>query len=92
MADLNPEVWNALVQLMNGDIDVEQMTDEQLFQIAAAAQPAVARENLHRALTELNRRGLRFSDIGEVLGIHGATAARWAKPPAEDLRRRRATE
>lgn len=92
MTDLNPEVWNALVRVMSGDVDVENLSDAELLKLAAATRPDVARSTLHRALTELNRRGNRFSQIAEELDVHEATAARWAKPPAADLRRRKAGE
>lgn len=92
MADLNPEVLNALVRVMNGELDIETLTDEELLSLAAATRPDVARSTLHRALVELNNRGKRFAQIADDLGVHEATAARWAKPPSQDRRRRRGSE
>lgn len=92
VADLNPEVLNALVRVMNGELDIETLTDEELLSLAAATRPDVARSTLHRALVELNNRGKRFAQIADDLGVHEATAARWAKPPSQDRRRRRGSE
>lgn len=47
---------------------------------------------LAEVLTELNNRDHTFAELGKQLGIHEATAARWAKPPTEDRRRRRRGE
>lgn len=92
MADLTPEVLNALVRVMKGELDIETLTTDELYALASATRPDVARSTLHRALIELNNREERFAQIAERLGVHEATAARWAKPPGEDRRRRRAAE
>lgn len=89
MADTTDEVLNALVRLMNGDVDVDAMTKDQLYALATALIPDKARDLLHQALSRLNDEGETFAQIGEQLGVHEATAARWAKPPADDRRRRR---
>ena len=87
MASLTPEVIHALVQLARGELDMSERPKEDLYELAAAL--INARESLAQVLTELNDRGDNFAKIGETLGIHEATAARWAKPPTEDRRRRR---
>ena len=84
---MNPEVINALVRLMKGEYDVRGRDKEQLYELAEAL--INARQTLAKALSEINRQGDTFAQIGERLGLHEATASRWAKPPAEDLRRRR---
>lgn len=90
MTDLSPEVRNALVRLVNGDFDLDKLTDDQLFEIAKILRPDDARELLFRTLTLLyEERKYTFASIGDHLGVHEATASRWAKPPAEDRRRRR---
>lgn len=89
MTDLTPEVKNALVRLMTGEIDVRSLPKEDLYAIASALVPDKPRSLLHQALGALNDKGETFAQIAERLGVHEATAARWAKPPAEDRRRRR---
>jgi hypothetical protein len=84
---LTPEVLDALVKLMRREVDYDALDDEALFALAGAC--ATARETLYQVTTRLNDRGLTFAQIGEHLGVHEATASRWAKPPAEDRRRRR---
>ncbi|ALE77687.1 hypothetical protein WY02_03625 [Pseudonocardia sp. AL041005-10] len=88
MADLTPEVLNALVRVMNGELDVAGLTEEQLYALAEATRPDVARSTLYAVLVELNNRRIPFAEIGARLGVHEATASRWARPPAEDRRRR----
>ena len=72
---------------MKGEYDVRGQDKEQLYELAAVL--INARQTLAKTLAELNRQGDNFATIGDRLGIHEATASRWAKPPAEDLRRRR---
>jgi hypothetical protein len=66
---------------------VRDADTQQLYDVAASL--ISARTTLAEVLTEINRQGDTFAQIGERLGIHEATASRWAKPPAEDRRRRR---
>lgn len=80
MADeTNPEVLNALVRLMNGDTDLEQLDKAALYALAAAARGG--RLLLQRVVTELNRQGETFAEIGEHFGVAESTAYRWAKTP-----------
>lgn len=90
MADLTPEVMNALVRLMTGEIDVRSLPKEDLYALANALVPDKPRSLLYQTLAALNDKGETFAQIADRLGVHEATAARWAKPPAEDRRRRRA--
>lgn len=92
MADETPEVTHALVRLMKGEIDVRSLPNEELYALARGLLPDRPRSLLHQALSTLNDRGETFSQIGTHLGVHAATAARWAKPPTEDRRRRRDAE
>ena len=89
MADLTPEVTNALVRLMKGQIEMRSLPKDELYSIAEALIPGNARERLFEAIAALNDQGETFAQIGDRLRVHAATAARWAKPPAEDRRRRR---
>jgi len=84
---LTPEVLDALVRLMSGNVDYDTLDDEALYALGKAC--AAARATLFEVTTRLNDRGASFALIGERLGVHEATASRWAKPPAEDRRRRR---
>ncbi len=72
---------------MNGDYEIEGRPKQELYDLAGAL--IHARQTLARTLAELNKQGDTFAQIAEQLGIHEATASRWAKPPGEDLRRRR---
>lgn len=78
--DLTPEVMNALVRLMNNETNLDELNVEQLYALGAAARGG--RKLLARVITELNRRGETFSEIGEHYGVVESTASRWAKPPA----------
>ncbi len=80
MADeTNPEVMNALVRLMNGDTDLEQLDKVALYALAGAARGG--RLLLQRVVAELNRRGDTFAEIGTRFGVAESTAFRWAKTP-----------
>jgi len=87
VADWTPEVTNALVRLMNGELDYDGLDDDALLALAAAS--AISRETLYQVTTRLNARGYTFQQIADRIGVHEATASRWAKPPSEDRRRRR---
>lgn len=78
--DVTPEVMNALVRLMSNEVELDRLTDEQLFALGTAARGG--RMLLQRVITELNRRGLTFAEIGERYGVVESTASRWAKSPA----------
>lgn len=78
MTDLTPEVMNALVRLMRGEIDYDALDNDALFAIAAAAKGG--RKTLHEVTVKLNQRGFTFAQIGERLGAVESTASRWAKP------------
>ena len=87
VAGLTPEVLDALVKLMRGEVDFDDLDDEALYALGAVC--ANSRETLYQVTTRLNDRGRTFAQIAERLGVHEVTASRWAKPPAEDRRRRR---
>ena len=72
---------------MNGDYEIKGRPKDELYDLAGAL--INARQTLARTLAELNEQGDTFAQIADRLGIHEATASRWAKPPGEDLRRRR---
>lgn len=90
VAATDTEVINELVRLMTGQSDVRSLTKDERYALAAALIPGTAREMLYRTLASLNDDGDTFAQIADRLSVHEATAARWAKPPAEDRRRRRA--
>ena len=100
MADLNPdEVTDALVRLMKGAVDPDELDEHRALGILAMC--ADQRKAAHIAATWLNERGgaegkgLTFEQIVERLHadydveVHRATVARWAQPPGPDRRRRR---
>lgn len=79
MADLTPEVIDALVRLMKGEVDYDDLDDERLLAIGAAVQDGP--DTLARVVRSLSARGWTFAAIGERLGVHEATVSRWAKRP-----------
>lgn len=90
MAELTPEVANALVQLMNGEIDYGQVSDADLFSLARASQRG--RQTLHEVVIQLRERGYTLARIGEVLGVTESAVSRWADAPPRPLGRRRQGE
>lgn len=78
--DVTPEVMNALVRLMNNETELDRLDTTALYALGAAARGG--RQLLARVVTELNRRGETFAEIGEHYGVVESTASRWAKPPA----------
>lgn len=77
MADPTPEVIDALVRLMNGETDFDELDDDRLLALGAALQSGPV--TLARVVRSLNARGWTFAAIGERLGVHEATVSRWAK-------------
>lgn len=98
MADPTPEVLNALVRLMRGEIDYGDLSEETALAIlAVCVDPRAAR---HHATQRLNRdgEGLSFAAIADRLreefGVQRdkGTVARWASQPRPDGRLRRRGE
>jgi DNA-binding MarR family transcriptional regulator len=87
VADLTPEVMNALVRLMKGELDYDDLTDEQLLDLASASRRGQL--TLHEIVVELRKRGWLFADIGERLGVTESAASRWVEPPRPMGRPRR---
>lgn len=79
---MTPEVMNALVRLMSNEIDLADLTPEQLYALGAAARGG--RLLLQRVIAELNQRGVTFAEIGDHYGVVESTAFRWAKTPVRD--------
>lgn len=96
VTDLNPGAMNALVQLMTGQANYEQLDEDALLAILAMC--ADGRTARYRAATRLNDSGKTFAQIVDLLKqkydvtVHEATVARWAKRPDVDRRRRRSAE
>jgi hypothetical protein len=90
VADLTPEVMNALVRLMNGDTDYRSMSTDDLFRVATFAKDG--RATLHEVVLVLREKGFTFAQIGERLGVTESAASRWVTPPRPPGRRPRAEE
>lgn len=90
MADLSPEVIHALVRLMKGEVDYDDLSDDDLFTLGAASRRA--RQTLHEITLKLRERGYTFAQIGERLGVTESTASRWVEPPSPPGRRPRGGE
>lgn len=86
MASLTPEVVDAMLRLARGEEPIKGRPKDELYKLAEAL--INSREPLAEVLSEINEQGDNFAKIGARLGIHEATAARWAKPPAPDKRRK----
>lgn len=74
---------------MNGEIDVGDLTEEQLHAVIDLTRPERSRTALHAAVVELNERGVTFEAIAGRHDVHKTTAARWAQPAGQDRRRHR---
>lgn len=90
VTDLNPEVINALVRLMKGEVDLTELDADALFAVAEAAKGG--RRTLHEVTLVLRAKGFTFAQIGERLGVTESAASRWVKPPAPPGRRPRSDE
>lgn len=99
MADLTPGVIDALVRLMTGAINPDELDERQALGILAMC--ADPRKAAHIAATWLGDRGgpegkgLTLDQIVERLRdeygaeVHRSTVARWTGPVGVDRRRRR---
>jgi hypothetical protein len=85
-----PDALSIYMRLAAGELDADQLSVDEL--LSAAWVAVHSKLFMSAALSALNDRGETFAQIGKRLGVHEATASRWAKPPVEDLRRRRKTE
>lgn len=90
MADLTPEVMNALVRLMKGEVDLNELDADGLFAIAEAAKGG--RQTLHEVTLVLRAKGYTFAQIGDRLGVTESAASRWVKPPSPPGRRPRSED
>lgn len=79
MADLTPEVINALVRLMNGDTNYDEIGDDDLFALGEASRRG--RKTLHEVVLTLKKRGYTFAQMGERWGVTESAASRWVNPP-----------
>lgn len=86
MADLTPEVMNALVRLMKGETSYETLSDDDLFQLAEASRRGQV--TLHEVILKLRERGHTLGQIGDRLGVTESAVSRWTKPPQPPGRRR----
>ncbi|MDN5854369.1 MAG: helix-turn-helix domain-containing protein [Actinomycetia bacterium] len=78
MADLTPEVINALVRLMNDDTQLDTLDDDALLAVGHMA--AEGTELAGRVAALLNARGgWPFAKIAHAWGVHESTVFRWAK-------------
>jgi len=78
VADLTPEVIDALVRLMNDDTQLDKLDDDAL--LAAGRMATEGTELAGRVAALLNARGgWPFAKIAQAWGVHEATVWRWAK-------------
>ena len=81
MADLDPEVIDALVRLMSHQSDLDELDDDALLVVGRTAKEGQALAG--RIAAKLNRRGWTYAKIGDAWGVHESTAYRWAQPYVE---------
>jgi DNA-binding NarL/FixJ family response regulator len=86
VADLTPEVMNALVRLMKGEIEYDELGDDALFDLAQASRRGQL--TLHEIVVKLRERGHSLAQIGERLGVTESAVSRWTKRPQPPGRRR----
>lgn len=82
MADLTPEVIDALVRLMSNDIAMSELPDETIvgnMKIGRAGRRLVG-----EGAAELHRRGWTWPRIAAEFGVDQSTAHRWAQPYIKD--------
>lgn len=77
---------NALVRLMNREIDYSELDEDTLYALGAAARDG--RQTLHEVVLELRRRGITFVQMAQKWDVDAATPTRWATPPSPPGRRR----
>lgn len=78
MADLNPEVMNALVRLMNDEIAMADQDDATIVKHMRIGR--YGRKLVGEGAAELHRRGWTWPRIAAEFGVDQSTAHRWAQP------------
>ncbi len=81
MAELNPEVMNALVRVMETD-DLSTLDDATIKNGMYAIRAQM--KKLGQSAAELHRRGWTWPQIAEGLEVNQSTAHRWAQPYIKD--------
>lgn len=80
VADLNPEVMNALARLMKDDIsDLDEATIVEGMRALRAGRKLIG-----EGAAELHRRGWTWPKIAVEFGVDQSTAHRWAQPYLRD--------
>jgi hypothetical protein len=64
---------------MNGEINYDKLSDDELFAIGEAARRG--RKTLHEVVLELKKRDYTFAKMGARWGVTESAASRWANPP-----------
>lgn len=78
MTGRKDEVTHALVRLMTGEIDVHEMSEQELADSFAALGRRKALEG--ETVAELYRRGWTWPRIAALRGVDQSTVHRWAQP------------
>jgi hypothetical protein len=78
VADLNPEVMNALVRLMNDEITMSDQDDPTIVEHMRIGR--YGRKLVGEGAAELHRRGWTWPRIAAEFGVDQSTAHRWAQP------------
>jgi hypothetical protein len=78
VADLNPEVMNALVRLMNDEIAMSDQDDSTIVEHMRIGR--YGRKLVGEGAAELHRRGWTWPRIAAEFGVDQSTAHRWAQP------------
>ena len=78
MADLTPEVTNALVRLMKDEIKMSELDDKTILGNMHIGRAGA--ELVGEGAAELHRRGWTWPLIAAEFGVNQSTAHRWAQP------------
>ena len=82
MADLTQEVLDALVRLMNDEIQMSALDDATIVSNMRIGRGG--RKLVGEGAAELHRRGWTWPRIAAEFGVDQSTAHRWAQPYLKD--------
>lgn len=82
MAELTPEVMNALVRLMNDEIKMSEQDDATIVEHMRIGRHGTTL--VGEGAAELHRRGWTWPRIAAEFGVNQSTAHRWAQPFLRD--------
>lgn len=82
MADLTPEVIDALVRLMNDELRMADQDDDTIVEHMRIGR--YGRRLVGEGAAELHRRGWTWPQIAAKFGVNQSTVHRWARDYREE--------